>query len=190
VDWVTEEVIGPDGIAGTADDKKPAIATLSLSGKASRALNKAVRKSAASSVFYAVAAGNKGKHACDYSPASAGRTRTDAGWVRNNGIVTTAALNDSRQETRWSNYGDCVDLWGPGAKILSTQLGGGTTTMSGTSMAAPHVGGTAALYLSSHTGDAAATVEKTLKVDAVRNESIEKTSKDGHRIKLVYAGDY
>jgi subtilisin family serine protease len=171
IDWVT------------ANADKPAIANVSLTGRANRALDKAVRRSAASGVFYSVSAGNRGKHACDYSPARAG-----AG--ENNGIVTTAAVNDSRQEVRWSNYGSCVDLWAPGTQILSTQLGGGTTTMSGTSQAAPHVGGTAALYLSNSNNAAPATVEETLKVDAVRVESKEKRSQDGRRIRVVYAGGY
>jgi subtilisin family serine protease len=171
IDWVT------------ANADKPAIANVSLTGRANRALDKAVRRSAASGVFYSVSAGNRGKHACDYSPPRAG-----AG--ENNGIVTTAAVNDSRQEVRWSNYGSCVDLWAPGTQILSTQLGGGTTTMSGTSQAAPHVGGTAALYLSNSNNAAPATVEETLKVDAVRVESEEKRSQDGRRIRVVYAGGY
>jgi subtilisin family serine protease len=64
--------------------------------------------------------------------------------------------------------------------------------MSGTSMAAPHVGGTAALYLSNpiNTGATPATVEYMLKVDAWRVQIEDKRSKDGSRIRLVYAGDY
>ena len=166
IDWVT------------ANAKKPAIANMSLGGGASDSLDTAVKKSADSGVFYSIAAGNSGANACNYSPARAGT---------HNGVMTTAATNSSDQEASWSNYGDCVDIWAPGVSILSTRKGGGTTTMSGTSMAAPHVGGTGALYLSSHTGDSAATVESGLKADAV---STGTTSKDGRAITLINAGGY
>jgi subtilisin family serine protease len=186
VDWVT------------ANAQKPAIANLSLSTEAAQApeaaqlLDDAVRKSAESGVFYSVAAGNEGKRACDYSPAAAGRTWDGTKWIYDNGIATTAAVRIDREETGWSNYGSCVDLWAPGVDILSTKNKGGLSTMLGTSMAAPHVGGTAALYLSNpnNAGAAPATVEDILKMDAVRIDSEEKRSKDGTRIKFVYAGDY
>jgi subtilisin family serine protease len=178
IDWVT------------ANAEKPAIANLSLSGEPNQTLDDAVRRSADSGVFYSVAAGNEGGKACDYSPARAGRTWTDAGWVYDNGIVTTAAIRIDREEAGWSNYGSCVDLWAPGVEILSTKNKGGLSTMPGTSMAAPHVGGTAALYLSNNAGAAPATVENILKVDAARVQSEKKRSKDGSRIKVVYAGDY
>jgi subtilisin family serine protease len=190
IDWVTEDVKGADGVADTADDKKPAIATLSLSGEPHQALDDAVRTSAASGVFYSVAAGNEGGRACDYSPAAAGRTWDGTKWIYDNGIVTTAAVRIDREETGSSNYGSCVDLWAPGVDILSTKNKGGLSTMSGTSMAAAHVGGTAALHLSSNAGAAPAAVEDILKVDAARVQSEEKRSKDGSRIKVVYAGDY
>jgi subtilisin family serine protease len=162
----------------TANAKKPAIANLSLGGSASQALDDAVRRSADSGVFYSVAAGNSGDDACNYSPARAGT---------HNGVMTTAATDSADQETSWSNFGSCVDTWAPGADILSTKRGGGTTTMSGTSMAAPHVGGTGALYLSSNSGASAATVENQLKTDAVGTGT---ASKDGRPISLVYAGKY
>jgi subtilisin family serine protease len=148
VDWVT------------ANAAKPAVANMSITGPTSQALDDAVRRSAASGVFYSLAAGNQGANACNYSPARAG-----AG--TNNGIMTVAATNSSDGATSWSNYGSCVDLWAPGANILSTKKGGGTTTMSGTSMAAPHVGGGATLYLSRNTAASPTTVEGALKAAAV-----------------------
>jgi subtilisin family serine protease len=192
IDWVTKDVKGPDGVADTADDKKPAIANLSLTGEPNQTLDDAVRTSAASGVFYSVAAGNEGRRACDYSPAAAGRTWDGTKWIYDNGIVTTAAVRIDREEAGWSNYGSCVDLWAPGVDILSTKNGGGLSTMPGTSMAASHVGGTAALYLSNpnNAGAAPAAVEDILKADAARVQSEEKRSKDGSRIKVVYAGDY
>jgi len=167
VDWVT------------ANAKKPAIANMSLGGSASSSIDAAVINSANSGVFYSVAAGNSGANACNYSPARAG-----AG--TNNGVMTVAATDSSDNQPSWSNYGSCVDIWAPGVSILSTKNGGGTTTMSGTSMAAPHVGGTGALYLSLHVG-APADVESVLKTDSVFTGT---TSKDGRDIQLVYAGSY
>lgn len=166
VDWVTANAI------------RPAVANLSLGGGASQSLDDAVKRSADSGVFYSIAAGNSGADACNESPARAGT---------HNGVVTTAATNSSDQEPSWSNYGSCVDLWAPGVSILSTRKGGGTTTFSGTSMAAPHVGGTGALYLSSNTGASPATVEAQLKTDAVSTGTL---SKDGRTIQIVYAGKY
>jgi len=168
VDWVT------------ANAKKPAVANMSLGGGASQALDDAVKRSADSGVFYAIAAGNAGADACNSSPARAG-----AG--TNNGIMTVAATDSSNKEASWSNFGSCVDIWAPGVSILSTRKGGGTTTMSGTSMASPHVAGTGALYLSSHTSAMAATVEGALKTGAVITGT---TSKDGVSISLIYAGQY
>jgi subtilisin family serine protease len=171
--WVTADALKLENA------KKAAIANLSLDTAANRALDEAVKASAASGVFYSVAAGNDGRKACQYSPARAG-----AG--KNNGIVTTAATNKSNAEPWWSNYGRCVDLWAPGANVLSTKKGGGTTTKSGTSMASPHVGGGAALYLSSHRSASPTTVESALKKDATR----PGTSSDGGAIKRLNVGGY
>jgi subtilisin family serine protease len=181
IDWVT------------ANAAEPAVANMSIAGPASRTLDRAVRRSAESGVFYSIAAGNSGKPACNYSPARAGFAEEDTngdGKVNHqdsNGIVTTAAIRSSGAETKKSNYGPCVDLWAPGKDILSTQMGGGTVTMTGTSMAAPHVGGTGALYLSGQTGATPATVESALKADSVRTD---EKSKDDRQIRLVYAGGY
>ena len=147
VDWVTDNAA------------KPAIANMSLGGGRSNALDNAVRTSAASGVFYSIAAGNDGANACNDSPARAG-----AG--TNNGIMTVAATNMNNGDPAWSNFGSCVDIWAPGVDILSTKKGGGTTTMSGTSMAAPHVGGGGALYLSTHTAASPSSVEEALKAKA------------------------
>jgi subtilisin family serine protease len=168
VDWVT------------ANAEEPAIANMSLIGGASRALDKAVRKSASSGVFYSLAAGNDDANACNYSPARAG-----AG--TNNGIATVAATNSGDKETSWSNYGSCVDIWAPGARILSTKKGGGTATKSGTSMASAHVGGGATLYLSSHTSARPTIIESALKTDAT---STGMTSEGGTEIKRLDVSGY
>ncbi|MDP1818871.1 MAG: S8 family peptidase [Acidimicrobiales bacterium] len=168
VDWVTRYA------------QKPAVANLSLGGPALRSLDDAVRKSASAGVLYVVAAGNNGTNACKSSPARAG-----AG--TNNGIVTVAATGSDNREAPWSNYGSCVDIWAPGVSILSTYNNGGTATMSGTSMASPHVAGTGALYLSKNTAVASSSAEAALKVNVL---SPGTSSKDGRAVKILYAGKY
>ena len=168
VDWVT------------ANAQKPAVANMSLGGGASQALDDAVVKSANSGVFYAIAAGNSGADACNSSPARAG-----AG--TNNGVMTVAATDSADREASWSNYGRCVDIWAPGVSILSTRLRGGTTTMSGTSMASPHVAGGGALYLSNQTGASPATVEAALKNAATVTAN---KSKDGRTISRLNVGTF
>lgn len=166
VDWVTANAV------------KPAVANMSLGGGASHALDNAVVNSANSGVFYAIAAGNSGANACNYSPARAGTT---------DGVLTVAATDASNHEASFSNYGSCVDLWAPGVSILSTKKGGGTTTLSGTSMASPHGAGTGALYLSSNTGASPAAAETALKAASVATGT---NSKDGRAIRLIYAGTF
>ncbi|MDQ4131762.1 MAG: S8 family peptidase [Actinomycetota bacterium] len=168
VDWVT------------AYAKKPAVATMSLSGGALRSLDDAVRRSASNGVLYVVAAGNSGANSCNYSPARAG-----AG--TNNGIVTVAATDSANREPSWSNYGSCVDIWAPGVSILSTYNNGGTAYMSGTSMASPHVAGVGALYLSRNTTTSSASAESVLKSNVL---SPGTASKDGRAIRVVYQGRY
>ena len=169
IDWVTSHA------------RKPAVTNISLSATgASNAFDSAVRKSVRRGIFYAVTAGNDHDNACNYSPARAG-----AG--TNNGIVTTAATDGSNREARFSNYGSCVDLWAPGVRILSTKRDGGTRTLSGTSMATPHVGGAAALFLSTHAQAAPAGVERRLKMDSTLTNT---KSKNGALIRLVDASEY
>jgi subtilisin family serine protease len=163
VDWVT------------ANAKKPAVANMSLGGGANQSVDDAVKKSADSGVFYAIAAGNDGADACKNSPARAGT---------HNGVMTVAATDSNDKEASWSNYGSCVDIWAPGVSILSTKMRGGTTTMSGTSMASPHGAGGGALYLEklyleSNTTASPATVEDALKSNATTTAN---KSKDGRTI--------
>jgi aqualysin 1 len=182
IDWVTKDVKGPDGRAGTTDDKKPAVVNMSLGGDKFGPLNTAVRNSVAKGIFYSLAAGNEGRNACNISPAMTG-----AG--KNNGILTTAATNQADIEPSWSNFGRCVDLWAPGAKILSTWFGGATKTLTGTSMAAPHAGGTAALYLSTDPPKASpGGVESRLRSDS--KLVIGNTSRHGAPIRIVNARKY
>ena len=166
VDWVT------------ANAKGPAVANMSLGGSASQSLDAAVLRSAVSGVFYSVAAGNSGANACNSSPARVG-AGTD------NGVMTVAAVDSGENEASWSNYGNCVDIWAPGVSILSTRRGGGTTTMSGTSMASPHGAGGGALYLSKNSGQSASNVESALKLAATTTGT---KSKDGKAIERLHVG--
>ena len=103
----------------------------------------------------------------------------------NNGIMTVAATDAADTEASWSNYGDCVDIWAPGVSILSTRRAGGTTTMSGTSMASPHGAGAGALYLSKNEADSPSNVESALKNAA---KTTTNKSKNGATIKRLYVG--
>jgi subtilisin family serine protease len=163
IDWVTANAV------------KPAVANMSLGGGISTTLDDAVRRSATSGVFYALAAGNSGANACNTSPARAG-----AG--TNNGIATVAATDRNNAEASFSNFGTCVDIWAPGVDTLSTRLGGGTTRFSGTSMASPHVAGCAALILSRTPTATPASVESTLKSQSLGFGTV---SKDGRAIRIA-----
>lgn len=122
-------IAGVDYVAANAGSQD--VANMSLGGGVSQALDNAVI-AASQNVKFALAAGNEGDHANNHSPARA----------NGNNITTVAAIGQNDCLTSWSNYGvPPVDTAAPGAGILSLRRGGGTTTMSGTSMAAPHVAG-------------------------------------------------
>ena len=113
------------------------VAVISLEQPASLAVDAAVTSLVGSGVLTAVAAGNGNAPACDYSPAG-----TSA--------AVTVAASDSRDfRAGFSNYGSCVDLYAPGVAVTSTWLNDETRELSGTSMAAPHVAGVAALVIAS-----------------------------------------
>jgi subtilisin family serine protease len=121
----------------TADHQfgQPAVANISLGGGLSTALNTAVANSILDGVTYGVAAGNSNANACNYSPSS----------VLTAIVVGATQTNDTR--VSFSNYGTCVDIYAPGVNIPVAGLSSGTVTMSGTSLAAPHVTGAAARVL-------------------------------------------
>ncbi|MER6422643.1 S8 family peptidase [Streptomyces sp. NPDC001137] len=140
IDWVTKHA------------RKPAVANLSLGGSYNAQLDAAVRSSIASGVTYAVAAGNDGLPAALYSPAD----------VRE--ALTVGATDKADARASFSNFGSAVDLFAPGVSITSDSFASdtGKATFSGTSMATPHVTGTAALYLADRPKATPAQVSKAL----------------------------
>ncbi len=138
--WV---IAGVDYVAAKASAGD--VANLSLGGPPSNALDDAVRNAAAGGLRFSLAAGNSGDDAKNYSPARVEATN----------VYTVSAIGNDDCMPSWSNWGNPpVEYAAPGVSILSTKKGGGTTTMSGTSMAAPHVAGL--LLLSPITADGTA----------------------------------
>jgi subtilisin family serine protease len=166
VDWVTANAV------------RPAVANMSIGGLPNSTLDKAVKRSADSGVFYAIAAGNNSGDACLLSPQRVGTYP---------GVMTVAATAPDDTEASFSNFGRCVDIWAPGVDILTDDLGGGTVVSAGTSYSAPHVAGTAGLFLSTHPTATAAAVETALKSSAVFPGTL---SKDLRPVRIVYAGGY
>lgn len=160
-------ICGIDWVTANASKYTIKVANMSLGGGGSSdnncgnsnndALHKAICKSTAAGITYAVAAGNSNADAGTFVPAAYDDT-----------VITVSALADSDGQpgglgsatsygaddtfASFSNYGSVVDVGVPGVAIYSTWKSGGYTTISGTSMASPHVAGSAALYIKSHPG--------------------------------------
>ncbi|MEY2441086.1 MAG: hypothetical protein QOJ46_512 [bacterium] len=130
-------VAGIDWVTADHAPGQPAVANMSLGGGASNVLDQAVRNSIADGVSYAVAAGNDNGSACSASPARVANA------------LTVAATTSTDARASYSNHGSCVDLFAPGSSITSSWSTSdtATNTISGTSMATPHVAGVVALYL-------------------------------------------
>ena len=126
VEWVTGHM---------QENGWPAVVNMSLGGPASPALDLAICSSIKGGMAYVVASGNEDSDACNFSPA------------RIHQALGTGASTRTDSRASFSNKGACVDLFAPGQDITAARSGGGTMTLSGTSMASPHVAGVASLCL-------------------------------------------
>ena len=164
VDWVT------------ANHVKPAVANMSLGGGASTALDAAVANAVSAGVTMVVAAGNDNANACNYSPARAASA------------ITVGATTSSDARASYSNYGNCLDLFAPGSSITSAWYtnNSATSTISGTSMASPHVAGVAALYLQQNPSASPSSVTNAI----VGNSTTGKVTSAGSNSpnRLLYSG--
>ena len=157
-------IAGIDWVTAHHQPGQPAVANMSLGGGASTAVDSAVSRSISDGVTYAVAAGNGNaagtpQNACYYSPA------------RVTAALTVAASDRSDRPASFSNYGSCVDLFAPGVGIISDWYTGvtATNTISGTSMATPHVAGVAALYLQGNPAASPATVSSAIRTATTKD---------------------
>jgi subtilisin family serine protease len=149
VDWVT---------AHAQENGWPAVANMSLGGSVSDVLDLAICNSIEVGVSYAIASGNDGANGCDFSP---GRILQS---------ISVGATDKTDKRAYFSNTGACLDIFAPGLNIVSARRNGGSTTMSGTSMASPHVAGLAALCLERGAGPDPAGVESCVVGNASQNK--------------------
>lgn len=180
VQWVAEaHAIAEAKIKSTDKNKRRAsVANMSLGGGYSRVLNMAVNAAVDAGVHFAVAAGNDNRDACDYSPASAEKA------------VTVGASTIEDERAWFSNYGKCVDVFAPGKDITSAWIGSNvaTNTISGTSMASPHVCGLMAYLLSLEDEPQNVSPEELKQriIDTATRDALDRIPKDTPNL-LIYS---
>ena len=169
-------IAGIDWVTGDHAAGQPAVANMSLGGPADASVNQAVSNSIADGVTYAVAAGNDtGANACNVSPAGTPNA------------ITVGATTSTDARASYSNIGSCLDIFAPGSSITSAWIGGNsaTNTISGTSMASPHVAGAAALVASQNPTWTPAQVAAKLVADATPNVVTNPGSGSPNRLLYV-----
>jgi subtilisin family serine protease len=168
-------IAGIDWVTGNHNAGSPAVANMSLGGGASSAVDNAVNNSINDGVSYAIAAGNSNANACNTSPA------------RVPNALTVGATTNTDARSSFSNYGTCLDIFAPGSNITSAWSTGNTATntISGTSMAAPHVAGVAARYLDVNNSASPAAVSNALTSNATTG--VVTSPGSGSPNRLLYA---
>jgi subtilisin family serine protease len=163
-------IAGLDYIVGNHPAGAPAVANMSLGGSRNASVDAAVGRVISDGVTVAVAAGNSNQNACNSSPA-----RVPA-------ALTVGATDNTDRRAYFSNYGSCLDLFAPGVAIASTWLDGGANSISGTSMASPHVAGVAALRLQATPAATPAAIASAVVASATANKVLSAGSKSPNRL--------